>query len=54
MPLRCQNPFDDSLVAELDYDGGVALDAKLNLAVQAQTVWRNISVEERTDRKSVV
>ncbi len=50
MPLRCQNPFDDSLVAELDYDGGVALDAKLNLAVQAQTVWRNISVEERTAR----
>ena len=53
MTLQARSPFDDSVVAELDYDDAAGLNAKLEVAVQAQASWRQVPMEERVEKVRV-
>ncbi len=48
--LTVVNPFNQQTVCELPYEKEADIDAKLNAAQQALTHWRQLSLDERSER----
>src|SRR5438552_1138227 len=47
MSLKILNPYDQTLVCELPYDEGKAIERKIELACHAHQAWRKLSLDQR-------